>query len=230
MACPRRYLALAAIVVGLTLAVLDGTIANMALPSHLSPQRFDWISAVALGLVITLIDSLGHDLAWGVVVGQFVVCVTAFTLLVRRERDRERRLLPLDLLRIPIFSVSLCTSVASFAAQLLAFVALPFTFQTLMGFPIAEVGLLMMPWPVALAIVAPLVGPLVRPVQRRRSGRSGAASGLLSTARLTGQSIGAGLVSLLLARLGIVGADWTLLVAAGFAAAAAAISLTRIRY
>jgi DHA2 family multidrug resistance protein-like MFS transporter len=57
--------------------------------------------------------------------------------------------------------------------------------------------------------------------------RSGAASGLLSTARLTGQSIGAALVSLLLARMGIVGANWALLLAAAFAAAAAAISMTR---
>lgn len=274
----------------LPLGVLTLALGWRSLPeSHLSPQRFDWISAalsaVALGLVITLIDSLGHDLAWGLIVGQVVVCLTAFTLLIGRERHRTRPLLPLDLLRIPIFSLSLCTSVASFAAQLLAFVSLPFNFQTVMGFPIAEVGLLMMPWPAALTIVAPLSGRLSdrfnaavlggaglillslglfalwllpahptpfdiawrmalcgvgfglfqAPNNRTMVGaspksRSGAASGLLSTARLTGQSIGAALVSLLLARLGIVGANWALLVAAGFAAAAAAISLTRIRY
>jgi DHA2 family multidrug resistance protein-like MFS transporter len=276
--------------INLPLGVLTLALGWRSLPeSHLSPQRFDWVSAglsaVALGLVITLIDSLGHDLAWGVVAAQAVVCLGAFTLLVGRERHLTRPLLPLDLLRIPIFSLSLCTSVASFAAQLLAFVSLPFTFQTLMGFPTAQVGLLMMPWPAAIAIVAPLSGRLSdrfnaavlggvglvllalglfalwmlpahptpldiswrmalcgvgfgmfqAPNNRTMVGaapksRSGAASGLLSTARLTGQSIGAALVSLLLARLGIVGANWALLVAAGFAAVAAVISMTRTRF
>jgi DHA2 family multidrug resistance protein-like MFS transporter len=259
----------------LPLGVLTLALGWRSLPeSHLAPQRFDWISAglsaAALGLVITFIDSLGHDLTWLAVGGQVVVCVAAFALLIRRERHVERPLLPLDLLRIPIFSLSLCTSVASFSAQLLAFVSLPFTFQTVMGFPTAQVGLLMMPWPAALAVVAPLSGWLAdrfnaavlgavglcllalgllalwilpshpqamdiswrmalcgvgfgmfqAPNNRTMIGaapraRSGAASGLLSTARLTGQSIGAALVALLLARMGIEGANWALLVNGG---------------
>ena len=38
-------------------------------------------------------------------------------------------LLPVDLLRIPAFALSMATSVASFAAQMMAYVALPFYFQ-----------------------------------------------------------------------------------------------------
>lgn len=274
----------------LPLGVLTLLLGWRSLPeSHLSPQSFDWISAalsaVALGVVITLIDSLGHGLAVWIVSAQVVTCITAFTLLIGRERHRERPLLPLDLLRIPIFSLSLGTSVASFAAQLLAFVSLPFTFQMVLGFPTEQVGLLMMPWPAAIAVVAPLSGRLAdrfdaallgaaglillalglfalwilpahptpldiswrmalcgvgfgmfqAPNNRTMVGaapkaRSGAASGLLSTARLTGQSIGAALVSLLLAKMGIAGANWALLVAAGFAAIAAMISLTKRQY
>ncbi len=273
--------------INLPLGVLTLALGWRSLPhSHLSHQRFDWISAglsaVALGLVITTIDSLGHDLNWGWLAAQGGGCVAAFIVLVRREMGVAQPLLPLDLLRIPIFSLSLGTSVASFAAQILAFVSLPFTFQTVMGFPPAQVGLLMMPWPAAIAVVAPLSGRLadrfnaailgfaglillalgllalwLLPVQptpldiswrmalcgvgfglfqapnnRTMIGaapmaRSGAASGLLSTARLTGQSIGAALVSLLLARAGMAGANLALALAAGFAAVAAVISVTR---
>lgn len=276
--------------INLPLGVLTLALGWRSLPeSHLSPEGFDWISAglsaLALGLVITTIDSLGEGVPVAVVVAEILVCAAAFTLLVRRERHRERPLLPLDLLRIPIFSLSLCTSVASFAAQLLAFVSLPFTFQMVMNFPPEQVGLLMMPWPAAIAVVAPLSGRwsdrfnaailggvglvllalglfalwllpahpgawdiswrmalcgvgfglFQAPNNRTMVGaapkaRSGAASGLLSTARLTGQSIGAALVALLLARFGIAGAQWALLVAAGFAAVAAMISMTRNRY
>jgi DHA2 family multidrug resistance protein-like MFS transporter len=57
--------------------------------------------------------------------------------------------------------------------------------------------------------------------------RSGAASGMLSTARLTGQTIGAALVALLLGRLGIGGATTALFVGAGFSVLAAIVSLSR---
>ena len=276
--------------INVPLGVLTLALGWRSLPeSHLSPEGFDWISAglsaVALGLVITTIDSFGHHLPWWVVAAEVAVCASAFTLLVRRELHRERPLLPLDLLRIPIFSLSLGTSVASFAAQLLAFVSLPFVFQTVMSFPPAQVGRLMMPWPAAIAVVAPLSGRWsdrfnaailggvglillafglfalwllpVHPsafdicwrmalcgvgfglfqapnnrtmISAAPKARSGAASGLLSTARLTGQSVGAALVALLLARFGIAGAQSALLLAAAFAGLAAMISLTRNRY
>ena len=69
-------------------------------------------------------------------------------------------MLPLDLLKLPVFSLSIGTSIASFVAQMLAFVSLPFTFQTVMGFSPVQVGLLMMPWPLAVAVTAPLAGKM----------------------------------------------------------------------
>jgi DHA2 family multidrug resistance protein-like MFS transporter len=57
--------------------------------------------------------------------------------------------------------------------------------------------------------------------------RSGAASGMLGTARLSGQTVGAALVALLLGRLGIHGATTALFVGAGFALLAAVVSLSR---
>jgi DHA2 family multidrug resistance protein-like MFS transporter len=81
-------------------------------------------------------------------------------LLVRREWREPAPLLPLDLLRIPIFSLSILTSVTSFAAQMLAFVTMPFLLQSVLGRSVVESGLLMTPWPLAVGCVAPFAGRL----------------------------------------------------------------------
>ncbi|GHD43990.1 MFS transporter [Thalassobaculum fulvum] len=132
--------------------------------SDRASRRFDVVSAglsaASIGLVVTTLDSIGHGLAWPLVVAQAVACVIASTLLVRRELRVPEPLLPLDLLAKPVFSLSIATSTASFVAQVLAFVSLPFTFQRIHDFPPLEVGLLMMPWPLAIAVVAPFAGRL----------------------------------------------------------------------
>ena len=80
-------------------------------------------------------------------------------LLVRHERPRAAPLLPFDLLQRPIFTLSILTSVCSFMAQMTALVALPFEIQRL-GHSAVETGLFITPWPVALAITAPIAGRL----------------------------------------------------------------------
>jgi DHA2 family multidrug resistance protein-like MFS transporter len=67
-------------------------------------------------------------------------------------------LLPVDLLRIPVFRLSILTSVCSFGAQMLAYVALPFYFQGTLGRSEVATGLLMTPWPLATAVIAPMAG------------------------------------------------------------------------
>jgi DHA2 family multidrug resistance protein-like MFS transporter len=80
--------------------------------------------------------------------------------LVRREWSEKLPLMPLDLLRIPIFTLSISTSVVSFAAQMLAYVALPFLLQSVLGRSVFATGLLMTPWPIAVGIAAPIAGRL----------------------------------------------------------------------
>ena len=80
--------------------------------------------------------------------------------LVRRQLGRSAPLLPVDLLRIPLFRLSVATSVLSFAASMLAFVSLPFYLQGSLGWTATQTGLLMTPWPVATAIMAPIAGRL----------------------------------------------------------------------
>jgi MFS transporter, DHA2 family, multidrug resistance protein len=81
-------------------------------------------------------------------------------LLVWREWGDPAPLFPVDLLKIRIFRMSIGTSTVSFAAQMLAYVTLPFLFQSVLSRSAFETGLLMTPWPLALGVVAPVAGRL----------------------------------------------------------------------
>jgi MFS transporter, DHA2 family, multidrug resistance protein len=70
-------------------------------------------------------------------------------------------LFPVDLLRIPIFRLSMCTSIASFASQTIAYVSLPFLLLEAWGRSAGEAGLLMSAWPLAVIGGAGTVGRLI---------------------------------------------------------------------
>ena len=100
-------------------------------------RRFDWPSAalngLAFGLLISALDGLGHGERAAGVAAELAAAVAAGWVLARRQLRMASPLLPVDLLRIPVFALSVATSVCSFAAQTLAFVALPFYFQDVLG-------------------------------------------------------------------------------------------------
>src|SRR5690606_22436174 len=76
-------------------------------------------------------------------------------------------LLPGDLLRLPVFSLSVGTSICSFAARMLAYVSLPFYLQDGIGRSAVEAGPPLTSWPLALALAAPSSG---RPAARHPAG------------------------------------------------------------
>lgn len=78
--------------------------------------------------------------------------------LVRRERLKAAPLIPLDLLRIRSFSISVTASVCCFTGQALALLALPFHLQHSLGQSALKAGLYMTAWPLAVAIVAQIAG------------------------------------------------------------------------
>jgi DHA2 family multidrug resistance protein-like MFS transporter len=125
---------------------------------------FDWrsalLNALAFGLLVAALDGLGHGERRWLVALELAAAAAAAVALVRRQLPQRAPLLPVDLLRIPAFALSVSTSVCSFAAQMLAYVALPFYLQDALGRGAVETGLLMTPWPLALAVMAPLAGRL----------------------------------------------------------------------
>jgi DHA2 family multidrug resistance protein-like MFS transporter len=140
------------------------TIAMLALPySETSPRKLNYVGAllhaVAFGLLITGLQAFAHDEATILAILQVAAGLAAGVLLARHELPRVAPLIPFDLLRIRLFSLSVVTSICSFCAQMAALVALPFEIQRLGRSP-AETGLLMTPWPLAVAFAAPIAGRL----------------------------------------------------------------------
>jgi DHA2 family multidrug resistance protein-like MFS transporter len=133
--------------------------------TRLAERPFDWqsaaLSAITFGVGIFAIDSVGHGEPLLTCLIEFGVAASAGALLVYRETHVPAPLLPIDLLRIPIFGLSIATSVASFCAQMLAFVAIPFYLQSRFGYSAVHMGLLITPWPIAVAFAATLAGRLV---------------------------------------------------------------------
>jgi MFS transporter, DHA2 family, multidrug resistance protein len=78
-----------------------------------------------------------------------------------RQRRQAHPLFPLDLLRIPVFALSMCTSIGAFAAQTLAYVCLPFLMLEAWSRSHAATGLLITAWPIATVLTAPIAGRLI---------------------------------------------------------------------
>lgn len=128
-----------------------------------SQHRFDIVSALlcaaTFGLIIGSIDALGQGEAFWLFCLELTAGGILAWILTRRELVKPAPVLPVDLLRIPIFTLSIATSVASFMAQMLAMVSLPFLLHDL-GYDAVATGLLMTPWPIAIAFAAPISGLL----------------------------------------------------------------------
>ena len=125
--------------------------------------RFDLpsaiMNAITFGLLITAQGQSGE-----LVAAEIVAMLVVGFFFVRRQLRMPVPLLPIDLLRIPLFSLSICTSICSFCAQMLAMVSLPFFLQSMMGRSEVETGLLLTPWPLATMVMAPLAGYLIEKV------------------------------------------------------------------
>ncbi|MCL8485993.1 MFS transporter, partial [Bradyrhizobium denitrificans] len=138
-----------------------------------APHMFDWqsaaLSAVTFGFLIAAVDSLGHGEALVTCAIEFVVAIIAGVWLVYRQTHMASPLLPLDLLRIPVFALSIATSISSFCGQMLAFVAIPFYLESHFGYSPVQMGLLITPWPIAVGLTAPIAGLRIPTKSPRRT-------------------------------------------------------------
>jgi len=220
---------------------------------HRVDLRSALLAAPAIALFITGLDGFARHLAPLVIAAMLGASACAAFAFIRHQRTLVHPMLPLDLFAKSRFSLAAATSLLSFVAQGLAFVALPFLFQTANGYTALQSGLLFTPWPLAIAAIAPIAGrlsdryppPLLStlglatfaaglaslallpdhatpidivwrgilcgigfgffqaPNNRELLGsapreRSGSAAGVLATVRVTGQSVGAALVAIVI--------------------------------
>ena len=164
--------------------------------SHRSAEPFDRVSAglnaVMFGLFFIGATTLSHGGGqWPLAAAEMAAAAAAGVVLFRRAAGARDPLIPIDLMRIPIFALSMAASVCAFAANALAFLALPFYFIVELGRDQVQAGLMMTPWPVAVGLVAPLAGRLADRVPAGLLGGVGMgvlAAGLALLSRLSPDS------------------------------------------
>jgi len=156
------------------------------------------MAAGCLGLLILGIGSAAHHERPGLISVELASAALLGWAVIRRQADSRAPVLPIDLLRRPIFALSTTTAICSFTVQGLAFVSLPFYFEDILGRSQVETGFFMTPWPFVVAIMAPIAG--------RLSDRYPA--GILSGLGLILLSLGMALLAMLPASPDVVNIVW----------------------
>ena len=197
---PWPWLFAVNIPIGLVALTLSGRFLP-ANPVRADGRRFDWrdalLNALTFGLLIASIEGFSHDLDPAAIAAMLAASACIGLFFVRSQLRKPRPLLPFDLLRIPIFSVSILTSVCSYTAQMLAMVALPFFLQHECGCDEVRTGLILTAWPAVIMIAAPTAGMLVGRVHAGVLGGAGLAAmaaGLAALALLPGAPSAADIV------------------------------------
>jgi MFS transporter, DHA2 family, multidrug resistance protein len=168
--------------------------------------RFDapsalW-SALTFGILVSAIGGMGHGESLSLGGAELAFAMVFGFVLATRQLSQRSPMLPIDLLKIPLFAMSVATSICAFIAQSMALVALPFLFENTLGRSQVETGLLLTPWPLAVAVIAPFTG--------RLSDRYPA--GLLGGCGLSVMTVGLALLSLLPAHPATGDIVWRLLI------------------
>jgi len=198
--------------VNVPLGIVALLIARRALPhTKRAQRRFDVLVAVfnagSFGFLILALGEAAHNASPAHVLPELALALICFALLLRREAGHPAPMLPIDLFRRPMFALSTITAICSFAAQGLAFVSLPFYFESVLGRSQVETGFLMTPWPVVVAIMGPIAG--------RLSDRYSA--GVLGGIGLSTLAVGMALLAALPSHPGIFDIGWRMAICgAGF--------------
>jgi MFS transporter, DHA2 family, multidrug resistance protein len=133
-------------------------------PTPRAPHTFDFpgalLAAACLGLFVFALGSAARNQPLAITAAELAIAVICGVLLIRRQADHPAPMIPIDLFKIPIFALSVMTAVCSFATQGLAFVSMPFLLISTLGRSQVETGFLITPWPVMVAIMAPIAGYL----------------------------------------------------------------------
>jgi MFS transporter, DHA2 family, multidrug resistance protein len=142
------------------------------------------LNAVTFSLLIVGVQGLG---AADVTPALFELggAAVSAVLLTWRQFGLPLPVLPIDLLRRPVFALSMVSSVSSFSAQSLLQIGMPFYLMHGLVFPVARAGLLMTAFPAAIALMAPLSGRLADRFPPGLLGSAGLlafSAGLLSSA------------------------------------------------
>ncbi len=130
-----------------------------------SQRGFRWrdaaLNALTFGLLFSLVTGFTHGVEWWILLLEAVALICVGYIYVNGQLGRKTPILPFDLLRIPIFSLSVLTSILTFVAQMSIMVAMPFILQRQFGYTPLQVGAVITAWPIVNFFATPIAGVLV---------------------------------------------------------------------
>lgn len=152
------------------------------------------MNALAFGSLFMFIGGISHGFAEWLLYTLGCTTLIVWVIYIKSQVAKTDPILPFDLMKIPIFSFSVATSVCSYIAQMASMVALPFLLQYRLQYSDVESGFILTAWPFIIMFAAPVAGRLIEHVH----------AGLLGGIGLTLMSIGA----LLLATISSDATEW----------------------
>lgn len=170
-----------------------------------TPGRFDPLGAILLAIGLAAITaglSFGQEIGWSspLLLGLLVIGVLALLALPFVEHRVPNPIINMQLLKNRVFLSANMSLVISFLALFAVSFILPFYLEELRGFPTEQVGLLLTPLPITIALIAPMSGTLAD-----RFGTRWLAAGGLTIA-----CIGLVLISMLNAQSSVLDIIWRL--------------------
>lgn len=174
---------------------------------HRNPGKFDPSGAIllAVGLAaITAALSFGQEIGWTnpLLMSVLVIGVVALLALPFVESRVANPIIDFKMLRNRVFLSANMSLVISFLALFAVSFIMPFYLEELRHFPTIQVGLLLTPLPITIAIIAPMSGSLADRIGTR----------WLAAGGLTLACIGLLLISFLNANSSILDIIWRLVV------------------
>ncbi len=161
-------------------------------PSLYDIREFRWddslLNAITFGAIFAVVTGFSHGVEWHWLILGGVIAIISGWVYVKGQLRRERPILPFDLLRIPIFNLSIFTSILTFVAQMSIMVSMPFILQHQFGFSPLEVGAVITAWPAMNMVTTPIIGFLLERLHAARMGCFGLT--VLTTGMLLLGSIG----------------------------------------
>lgn len=143
-------------------AVLLGVRALPTIPATHAPLDIfsAVLSAAGFGGLIYALDGVSRHTPLAITLAIAGASLAIMWLFIARQLRLPHPMLAVELFADRVFSVAVIASVATYIAQMLAYVALPFYFVTVLGDTPLVAGLLMSAWPLTTLIVAWRMGRL----------------------------------------------------------------------
>lgn len=149
------------------------------------PHPPEWVSGIwSAATMLLLIGGLQLATHENAAIGAVLALagLVSLLLLVRRERARSAPVVPVDLLARPVLGFSALGAIACFVAAGALMLSLPFRLEEAMGYAPQQVGVLLLPFPLTMLVVAPLAGWMsdrIAPTKLGVTGMAIAIAGLL---------------------------------------------------